>query len=55
MADYVDSGLNKIGIKISKPMLAIICIIFGIMVILFPDLLVDSRIVSSSSRNTAID
>jgi len=40
MADYVDSGLNKIGITISKPMLAIICIIFGIMVILFPDLLV---------------
>ncbi len=40
MADYVDSGLSKIGITISKPMLAIICIIFGITVILFPDLLV---------------
>ena len=40
MADYVDRGLSKIGITISKPMLAIICIIFGIMVLLFPDLLV---------------
>jgi len=40
MADYVDKGLSKIGITISKPMLAIICIIFGITVILFPDLLV---------------
>ena len=40
MADYLDRGLKKIGITISKPMLAIICVIFGIMVVLFPDLLV---------------
>ena len=40
MADYVDRGLSKFGITISKPMLAIVCIIFGVMVILFPDLLV---------------
>ncbi len=40
MADYVDRGLRKVGITISKPMLAAICIIFGIMVIIFPSLLV---------------
>ncbi len=40
MADYVDEGLKRIGITISKPMLAIVCIVFGIIVILFPDLLV---------------
>ena len=40
MADYVDKGLKKIGITISKPMLTTICIIFGIIVILFPNLLV---------------
>lgn len=39
MAGYVDRGLKKIGVTISKPMLAIICIIFGIMVVLFPSLL----------------
>jgi len=40
MADYVDEGLKKVGITISKPMLAIVCIISGLMVILFPSLLV---------------
>ena len=40
MADYVDRGLKRIGITISKPMLAITCIIFGVIVILFPNLLV---------------
>ena len=40
MADYVDTGLRRIGITISKPMLAIVCIIFGVMVVVFPDLLV---------------
>ncbi|MDH4221691.1 MAG: zinc-ribbon domain-containing protein [Candidatus Bathyarchaeota archaeon] len=40
MADYVDKGLKRIGITISKPMLAIVCIIFGIMVVVFPSLLV---------------
>jgi len=40
MADYVDKGLKKFGIAISKPMLAIVCIISGLMVILFPSLLV---------------
>jgi len=40
MADYVDKGLKRIGITISKPMLAIVCIIFGITVVVFPSLLV---------------
>lgn len=40
MAEYIDSGLKKMGITISKPLLAIICMIFGILVIVFPSLLV---------------
>ena len=40
MADYVDRGLKKIGITISKPMLAITCIVFGVMVVVLPSLLV---------------
>ncbi len=35
----VEKGLKKIGITISKPILAIICIIFGILVIVFEELL----------------
>ena len=38
MADYVDEGLRKMGISISKPILAIVCIVSGLMVILFPAL-----------------
>ena len=40
MADYVNNGLKKLGITISKPILAIVCIISGPIVILFPSLLV---------------
>ena len=40
LADYVDRGLRRFGITISKPILAAICIIFGILVILLPSLLV---------------
>jgi len=35
----VEKGLKKIGVTISKPILAIICIIFGILVIIYEDLL----------------
>jgi len=35
----VEKGLKKIGVTISKPILAIICIIFGILVIVYEDLL----------------
>ena len=40
MAEYVDKGLKRLGITISKPMLAIVCIVFGILVMVFPSLLV---------------
>jgi uncharacterized membrane protein len=39
MTEVVDKGLRKIGITISKPVLAILCILFGILVIVFKDLL----------------
>ncbi len=40
MAEYVDKGLKRFGISISKPILAAVCIISGLTVILFPSLLV---------------
>lgn len=40
MGDYVDTGLKKMGISISKPALALVCLFSGIAVILFPALLV---------------
>ena len=39
MTEVVEKGLRKMGITISKPVLAIICIVFGILVIVFPKLL----------------
>ncbi len=36
LSDVVDKGLKKIGITISKQALAVLCIIFGIIVIVFP-------------------
>lgn len=33
MTEVVEKGLKKIGITISKPVLAVLCIIFGIIVI----------------------
>lgn len=39
MTDVVEKGLRKVGITVSKPILAIICIVFGILVIVFEDLL----------------
>ena len=39
MSGVVEKGLKRIGITVSKPVLAIICIIFGVFVIVFPDLL----------------
>ncbi|MEM2105727.1 MAG: hypothetical protein QXN36_07215 [Candidatus Bathyarchaeia archaeon] len=33
MTEVVEKGLRKIGITVSKPILAAICIIFGIIVI----------------------
>lgn len=39
MAEAVEKGLRKIGITVSKPVLAVICIVFGALVIILPDLL----------------
>jgi len=38
LTEIVEKGLKKIGITISKPVLTILCIIFGIIVIVKPDL-----------------
>jgi uncharacterized membrane protein HdeD (DUF308 family) len=38
MTEVVEKGLKKIGITVSKPLLAILCIIFGIIVIVWPEL-----------------
>ncbi|MCS7131543.1 MAG: hypothetical protein NZ934_02310, partial [Hadesarchaea archaeon] len=35
----LERGLRGIGVTVSKPTLAAICIIFGLLVIVFPDLL----------------
>lgn len=39
MTEVVEKGLKKIGITISKPLLAILCIIFGLIVIVWKDFL----------------
>ncbi|MEM2337725.1 MAG: hypothetical protein QXK93_03540 [Candidatus Bathyarchaeia archaeon] len=38
MTEVVEKGLKKIGITVSKPVLAILCIIFGILIIIIPAL-----------------
>ena len=39
MGDAIEKGLKSIGVTVTKPVLAIIAIIFGILVIALPDLL----------------
>lgn len=39
MTEEVEKGLRRIGVTVSKPVLAAIAIIFGLLVIIFPDLL----------------
>ena len=39
MGETIEKGLKKMGVTMSKPILAVIAIIFGILVIAFPDLL----------------
>jgi len=39
MSDAIERSLRKIGVTVSKPILALIAIIFGILVIVLPDLL----------------
>ncbi len=38
MSDVVEKGLRKVGITVSKPVLAVLCIIFGIVIIVYPPL-----------------
>ena len=35
----MDKGLKRLGVTVSKPILALITILFGILVIVFPELL----------------
>jgi uncharacterized membrane protein HdeD (DUF308 family) len=39
LTEIVEQGLKKFGLTISKPVLAVLCIVFGILVILVPALL----------------
>ena len=39
LAGTMEKGLKKIGVTVSKPVLALIAIIFGLLVIVLPDLL----------------
>ncbi|MBX5328931.1 MAG: hypothetical protein QHH18_06630 [Candidatus Bathyarchaeota archaeon] len=39
MTEVVEKGLRKIGITVSKPILAAICIVFGIIVIAWSEFL----------------
>ena len=39
MTEAVEKELKKFGVTVSKPVLALIAVIFGILVIVFPDLL----------------
>lgn len=39
MTQEVEIGLKRIGVTMSKPVMALIAIVFGILVIVFKDLL----------------
>jgi len=39
VSETIERGLKKFGVTVSKPVLALIALIFGILVIAFPDLL----------------
>jgi uncharacterized membrane protein HdeD (DUF308 family) len=36
MTDVVDKGLKRLGVTVSKPILALIAIVFGVLVIALP-------------------
>ncbi len=38
MTDVIDKGLKRFGISVSKPVLAVICIIFGVVLFIVPEL-----------------
>jgi len=39
LTEAIEKGLKKIGITVSKPVLAVLCIIFGVIIIIVPALL----------------
>ena len=39
MTETMNKGLKKFGVTVSKPILALIAVIFGVLVIALPDLL----------------
>ena len=39
MTETVEKGLKKFGVTVSKPILALIAVIFGVLIIALPDLL----------------
>ena len=39
MTETMEKGLKKFGVTVSKPILALVAVIFGILVIVFPELL----------------
>jgi uncharacterized membrane protein HdeD (DUF308 family) len=39
MAAIMDKGLKRFGVTLSKPILAVITITFGLLVIIFPEFL----------------
>jgi hypothetical protein len=39
MTDVLDKGLKRFGVTVSKPILAVITIVFGLLVIIFPQFL----------------
>lgn len=39
MTETVEKGLKKIGVTVSKPVLALIAVIFGLLVIILSELL----------------
>jgi uncharacterized membrane protein HdeD (DUF308 family) len=38
MAKIVDDNLKKLGLHVSKPLLAVICIVFGVLLLIFPNM-----------------
>jgi uncharacterized membrane protein HdeD (DUF308 family) len=38
MAKIVDDNLKKVGLHVTKPVLAVICIIFGVLLLIWPDM-----------------
>jgi uncharacterized membrane protein HdeD (DUF308 family) len=39
MTETVEKGLKKFGVTVSKPILALVAVIFGLLVIVLPELL----------------